>query len=190
MTLRQRILRKVYPFIMKLTGKTASVKLGDAAPNQPVYATPLRSLQDQPLALSAYAGKYLLIVNTASDCGFTGQYSELQQLANQFSDKLVVLGVPSNDFKEQEKGDAFEIAAFCQRNYGVQFPLAEKAVVKKGKSQHTLFQWLSNADLNGWNNQAPTWNFSKYLLDPTGKLVGYFDPGVSPLDIRITGLIL
>lgn len=190
MTLRQRLLRMVYPIIMKLTGKSATVKLGDAHPTQPIYSTPIRSLQDQPLSLSTYAGKYLLVVNTASDCGFTGQYGELQQLADQFADKLVVLGVPSNDFKEQEKSDAAEIVSFCQRNYGVQFPLAEKAVVKKGTNQHPLFQWLSDESLNGWNSQPPTWNFSKYLLDPSGKLLGYFDPGISPLDIRITGLIL
>lgn len=190
MNLRQRLLRMAYPLIMKLTGKSAAVKLGNATPAQPIYHTPIRSLQDQPLSLQAYAGKYLLVVNTASDCGFTGQYAELQQLADRYPDKLVVLGVPSNDFKEQEKGNAAEIVAFCQRNYGVQFPLAEKAVVKKTAQQHPLFRWLSDADLNGWNNQPPTWNFSKYLLDPTGKLLGYFDPGVSPLDIRITGLIL
>lgn len=186
MTIRQRLLKAIYPFIMQLTGGRARVKLGQAAPATPLYEIALTSLQQQPLPLSAYRGKHLLIVNTASDCGFTGQYAALQELADRYTDKLVVMGVPSNDFKEQEKGSAQDILAFCQRNYGVQFPLTEKAQVRKGAAQHPLFQWLSESNLNGWNDQAPTWNFSKYLIDPSGRLLGYFDPGVSPLDQRIT----
>jgi glutathione peroxidase len=126
-------------------------------------------------------GKKVLLVNTASDCGYTGQYEELQKLYEQYQNKLIVLGFPANDFKEQEKGNDEEIAQFCKINYGVTFPLIKKSSVIKGNNQNEVYQWLSNKNLNGWNDQQPTWNFTKYLVNEEGVLINYFAPAVSPL---------
>jgi glutathione peroxidase len=125
-------------------------------------------------------GKYILLVNTASDCGFTEQYAELQKLHIQHADKLSLVGIPSNDFKQQERGNDAEIVQFCSINYGVSFPLAKKTIVSKGVNQHPIYEWLSNSTLNGWNDQAPDWNFSKYLLSPDGHLLAYWGPAVAP----------
>jgi len=124
-------------------------------------------------------GKKGLIVNTARDCGYTDQYEDLQKLQDRFTDKLVVIGFPANDFKEQEKGTDEQIAAFCKRNYGITFPLSKKTAVI-GTEQNNVFRWLTQKNLNGWNEQQPTWNFSKYLVSEDGVLLNYFDPAVSP----------
>ena len=130
-------------------------------------------------------GKKVLLVNTASDCGFTGQYDQLQLLQEKYKDHLVVLGFPANDFKEQEKGSDEEIAAFCKINFGVTFPLMKKSTVRKGAHQNNIFKWLSDSTLNGWSNKQPSWNFSKYLVDENGQLVHYFDPSISPLSNEV-----
>lgn len=131
-------------------------------------------------------GHYVLIVNTASNCGYTGQYEELEKLYSTYKDKLAILAFPANDFKNQEEGDDAAIAAFCKLHYNIGFPLMKKSTVVKSADQNPVFAWLSDAALNGWNQQEPTWNFSKYLVDPDGKLMGYFDPAVSPLSSDIT----
>jgi len=113
----------------------------------------------------------------------------LQSLYSKDAGNLIIIGFPANDFKKQEKGSNEEIADFCKKNYGVEFPIAMKSVVIKGKEQHPLFQWLSDPTKNGWNKEAPSWNFSKYLIDEEGRLVGYYDPGVSPLGAEITHAI-
>jgi glutathione peroxidase len=100
-----------------------------------------------------------------------------------------VIGFPANDFKEQEKGNDHDIAAFCKINYGVTFPLAAKSSVVRGKQQNEIFKWLSDKKLNGWNDQQPTWNFSKYLVDENGVLTNYFDPAVSPASEEIKNAI-
>lgn len=128
------------------------------------------------------AGKKVLIVNTASDCGFTEQYAQLQQLQGKFKDSLVVIGFPSNDFKKQEKGSDEQIAAFCKIRFGVTFPLMQKTVVKKQPDQNSIYAWLSNKRLNGWNDRQPGWNFTKYLVNENGVLTHYFPHGMSPLD--------
>lgn len=137
------------------------------------------------LRLEKLQGKKILLVNTASNCGYTGQYDELQKLYKQFEGSLVVIAFPANDFKEQEKGDDAQIAEFCRVNYGVTFPLAKKSTVVRSPGQNEIFRWLSSPELNGWNDQEPTWNFSKYLVDEHGTLVKYFDPGVSPLSKEV-----
>ena len=119
-------------------------------------------------------------MNTASDCGYTPQYNDLESLYKEYKDKLVVIGFPANDFGEQEKGDDEKIAQFCKANFGVTFPLAKKSTVIKSPDQNNIFKWLSDEKLNGWNNQPPKWNFSKYLVNENGVLVGYFDSSVSP----------
>lgn len=126
-----------------------------------------------------------MIVNTASNCGYTNQYAELQKLSERFNEDLIVIAFPANDFKEQEKGTDEEIAQFCQVNYGISFPLAKKSKVVKGNGQNKVFQWLTHKELNGWNDKEPSWNFSKYLIDEDGNLSHYFDPAISPLSEQV-----
>ncbi|WP_460621628.1 glutathione peroxidase [Hymenobacter tenuis] len=140
----------------------------------------------QDLSFDDLKGKKVLLVNTASNCGFTNQYEELQQLSERYADKLVVLGFPANDFAEQEKDDDSAIQQFCQVNFGVSFPLMKKSVVVKQPNQNPVYQWLSNPQQNGWNEQAPDWNFSKYLISENGQLTHYFGPAVSPLSEEVT----
>jgi glutathione peroxidase len=188
MTFRQRFLKLLYPFIMRLSRSTKGRVLR-APQNRERHAIPPMDLvQNNGTTLSTerFKGQKTLLVNTASDCGYTGQYENLQKLADRFGTRIQVIGIPSNDFKEQEKANDDQIAAFCTRNYGVEFPILRKAQVLPGKEQHPLFQWLSQAQANGWNTQAPEWNFSKYLLNEEGQLEAYFGPAIDPLDPEIT----
>lgn len=132
---------------------------------------------EEPLPLSQFKGKLLLIVNTASKCGFTKQYEGLQALYDKYKDKgLVIIGVPSNDFGKQEPGTAEEIASFCKLNYGVTFPMASKQVVT-GPEAHPFYKWAH--ETLGFAT-APKWNFHKYLIDSNGKLVDYFNSNTAP----------
>lgn len=182
MTTRQRILKKLYPLVMglgKLTGKNHTLT-GNEKSITSVYEIKITLNDGTLLDLSAYKGKKVLIVNTASDCGYTGQYDALESLFRKEKDSLMVIGFPSNDFGNQEKGDNQTIAAFCKKNYGVTFPLAEKSVVIRSDAQHPLFKWLSDPKQNGWNKQVPTWNFCKYLIDEEGNLVRFSDSNAEP----------
>lgn len=194
MTLRQKILVIFYPWLMPLTRffGNSGRRLKNTVhgqPKWPVYRLSITLSNGQHLPLAEFAGKKLLFVNTASDCGYTKQYAELQQLYERYRDKLMVIAFPANDFKEQEKGTDEEIARFCQINYGVGFLLAQKTSVVKGPAQHPIFHWLTDKELNGWNDQEPTWNFSKYLIDHHGNLMYYFDPSVSPLEKEVIAAI-
>lgn len=185
MSARQSILKKIYPALTGITrlfgvNNRSLVKDVPVEPATAIYDIPFELINGDTTTLRAYRGKKLLLVNTASDCGYTAQYEELQKLWQQHKENLVVVGFPANDFKGQEKGSNDEIASFCKKNYGVDFPLAAKVTVVKGEEQHPIFTWLSDPAGNGWNKEAPAWNFSKYLLDENGRLIGYFDPGVSP----------
>jgi glutathione peroxidase len=185
MTLRQKFLRLVYPIFTwfgRATGKRSKVFTNElkAEPEQSLYNLSIDLNNGQSVPLSNYKGKKILFVNTASDCGYTDQYDELQKLYEAKKDKLVIIGFPANDFKEQEKGTDEEIAQFCKINYGVTFPLAKKSSVKPGEDQNPVFQWLSDKNKNGWTNKKPTWNFSKYLVNEEGVLINYFDPSISP----------
>lgn len=131
------------------------------------------------MQFASLKGKKVLLVNTASDCGYTNQYEDLQKLYEQSNGKLMIIAFPANDFKEQEKGDDSQIAAFCKINFGVTFPVAKKSSVK-GHNKNNVFDWLSDKNKNGWNNKQPSWNFSKYLVDERGVLTHYFDPAISP----------
>jgi glutathione peroxidase len=181
MTIRQKILRTFYPLLTVLTRKNAlSLKAPEGvAPAKSIYDLNVDLIDGNKMPLSALKGKKIMFVNTASDCGYTGQYDELQALHVK-DPSLVIIGFPANDFKEQEKGDDHEIAAFCRRNYGVTFPLAKKSVVIKGAGQNEIFRWLSDKNLNGWNSKPPSWNFSKYIVDEQGRLAWYLDPSVTP----------
>ncbi|MBS1916360.1 MAG: glutathione peroxidase [Bacteroidetes bacterium] len=194
MTLRQSLLKSIYPvfiFLRKLSGSDSRNK-SNSFMKEPVvsfYSLKTNLNNGTEIDFKNFEGKKVLLVNTASDCGFTPQYEELQKLYTQYVDKLVVIAFPSNDFKQQEKGSDEEIAAFCEINYGVTFPLTKKSVVRKNGEQNNVFQWLSDKAKNGWNDQPPTWNFSKYLVDEKGTLLAYYDPSVSPLSNEIVTAI-
>jgi glutathione peroxidase len=134
-------------------------------------------------------GKKVMLVNTASACGYTNQYEDLQKLSEKFKDRLVILGFPANDFKEQEKGSDEEIAQFCKVNFGVTFPLMKKSVVKKTPEQNAVYRWLTDPARNGWNEQEPSWNFSKYLVNEEGTLTNYFDPSIEPMSKEVESAI-
>jgi glutathione peroxidase len=191
MSTRQNMLKSFYPVLTSVTrffGVNSKVVLPKnvSDPVTSVYTIPFELINGDTADFSAYRGKKIVVVNTASDCGYTGQYEELQKLYEQRKDDVVIIGFPANDFKQQEKGSNEEIASFCKKNYGVEFPLAMKTTVVKSADQHPIFKWLSDQKQNGWNEQAPSWNFSKYVIDEQGKLIGYFDPGVSPLGNEFT----
>ena len=130
-----------------------------------------------------------MIVNVASKCGYTPQYSGLQKLYEKYKDEIIILGFPSNDFLWQEPGKNSSIKEFCQTKYGVSFPLFEKVVVKKNKKQHEIYTWLSHKKLNGWNDKSPSWNFCKYLINEKGELINFFTSSVKPFDEQIISFI-
>ncbi len=187
MTTRQKIMKAIYPALMLFTKKKTGMTTATGKPEPPVsfYSLSVPSNAQQAYDFEQLKGKKVLLVNTASDCGYTPQYSELQKLYDQYKDRLVVIGFPANDFKEQEKGNDEQIAEFCKVNYGVSFPLMKKSSVVKGPEQNPAFQWLTDSAKNGWNNKAPEWNFSKYLVDENGVLLAYYAPSVSPLDSEL-----
>ena len=150
-----------------------------------VYDYPLTTIDGEKFDLNSIKGRKILVVNVASKCGYTYQYEGLQNLAEKYSDKLIILGFPANDFLWQEPAKNDKIKEFCSVNYGVTFPMFEKTSVKKSDKQHPLFTWLSNKNLNGWNDDAPSWNFCKYLIDEDGKLLEMFTSKVKPFDERI-----
>ena len=147
-----------------------------------------QSIDGKTVKMSDYKGKYILVVNTASKCGYTYQYEGLEKLHEKYKDKLVVLGFPSNDFLWQEPGNNEKIKSFCSLNYGVTFPMFAKIEVK-GKNKHQVYEWLTNPKLNGWNSSKPSWNFNKYLIDPKGNLVKHFGSKVEPLSEQIVNYI-
>lgn len=190
MTIKQRLLKSAYPFLMwvsglKNTSSKIKVNVNNIHPPVSIYAVKATLINDSQFSMASLKGKKILLVNTASDCGYTNQYEDLEKLYKKFEGKLVVLGFPANDFKEQENGTNEAIASFCTINFGVTFPLMKKSSVVKNAAQNEVFKWLSDASKNGWNNQAPVWNFSKYLLDETGGLTHYFDPSVPPLSEEV-----
>jgi glutathione peroxidase len=185
MTIRQQLLKKIYPLFMWLQQKSNSGKpVENKAMTRPAVSFHSLSVtlnNGRDLLFSMLQGKKVLLVNTASDCGYTHQYAGLQTLYEQAQGKLAIIGFPANDFKEQERGSDEEISQFCQVNYGVSFPIAKKAVVVAGPAQHPVYQWLTHPQQNGWNSKAPSWNFAKYLINEDGILTHYFGPAVSPV---------
>ena|SRR5688572_24789659 len=193
MTYRQKVLKAIYPVWMwwaKLTGKNAS-SLSNERKEPAVSFYSLRSTLNNgdPYDFSILKGRKVMLVNTASNCGYTDQYEDLQKLYEQNSSSLVIIAFPANDFKEQEKGSDEEIASFCKLNYGVNFPLMKKSVVVKSPEQHEVFKWLTDSSKNGWNNKQPSWNFSKYLVNEKGILTHYFGASVPPLSDEVLDAI-
>jgi glutathione peroxidase len=132
-------------------------------------------------------GKNVVILNTASSCGYTDQYADWEKFYQENKEEWVVLGFPCNQFLGQEKGNNKEIATFCQLNYGVSFPLFEKSNVK-GKQQNPIYRWLTVDSLNGWNSQSPTWNFCKYIVDKKGQLLAFYPSKTKPGDLDFLNL--
>ena len=155
-------------------------------PSVSFYSLKDTSIDGSVFDFEQLKGKKIMLVNTASDCGYTGQYDDLQKLSETYKGKLVVIGFPANDFKEQEKGTDEEIAAFCKLNFGVSFPLMKKSSVIKGTDQNKVFEWLTDPKKNGWNKQWPSWNFCKYIVDEQGMLTNYFGSTIEPLGKEIT----
>lgn len=150
-----------------------------------LYDIKINSLQGKPINLKDFEGKHILFVNVASKCGFTPQYKDLEKLHQEYQNKLVVVGVPCNQFGGQEPGNANEIQEFCEVNYGVSFLMTEKIDVK-GQNQHPLYSWLTNKDYNDKKSSTVRWNFQKYLVDQKGKYVDYYYSITKPTSTKIT----
>jgi glutathione peroxidase len=148
-----------------------------------IYDFKMKSLDGKEIDFAQFKGKNLLIVNTASKCGFTYQYEDLEKLHDLYGDKVTVLGFPANNFLWQEPGNSEEIASFCQRNYGVSFQMFDKISVR-GSDKSPLYKWLTAK-----SGKSPSWNFCKYIVDKAGNVVGFFPPQVKPLDKEIVELV-
>jgi glutathione peroxidase len=163
--------------------KTVADKKAITPPS--LYEIAIHALDGKPIDLASFKGKYILFVNVASECGFTKQYKELQELSDCYAESLVVIGVPCNQFGKQEPGNASQIQTFCERNFGVTFLLTEKIEVK-GSKQHPLYQWLTKKEQNGRKSSSVKWNFQKYLIDKEGKFVDYYFSITKPMSSKIT----
>lgn len=194
MTWRQSLLKTFYPIIMlpgKLFGGASKGKMNTKHMQAPTdfYQLQFNLNNGETVSMEGFRGKKIMLVNTASDCGYTGQYAELEELYKKYKDSLVIIGFPANDFKQQEQRDDAAIAEFCKVNYGVTFLLAKKSSVIKSEDQNPVFKWLTDPAQNGWNTQEPTWNFCKYMINERGVLEAFFPQGISPLDNSITQLL-
>ena len=156
-----------------------------AATTASFYDFKMKTIDGTEFDFSTLKGKKVLLVNTASECGYTPQYAGLQELNEKYGDKVTIIGFPANNFGGQEPGSNSDIKGFCQKNYGVTFQMMEKISVK-GADMAPLYKWLSSKDLNGWNNDAPNWNFCKYLIDTDGQLLKFYSSAVKPLSEEIT----
>lgn len=173
---------------MKLVSSIQSVLSKMNKPEKQPTAMPhvaLNKLDGSPIDWDAFEGKFLLFVNVASACGFTPQYKKLQALYEQYADRLEIIGVPCNQFGNQEPGSAAEIQTFCELNYGVTFTLTEKVQVK-GSQMHPLYQWLTEKSANGVKSNSVKWNFQKYLVSPEGLLIDFYLSTTDPTSSKIT----
>ncbi len=134
------------------------------------YSFKVKTLEGKDFDFASLKGKKVMIVNTASKCGFTPQYKDLEELYEKYQDKLVIIGFPANNFANQEPGNARQIREFCTNNYHITFPIMEKISVK-GNDMHPLYKWLTSKNENGVMDSEVKWNFQKYLIDENGKLV-------------------
>ncbi len=148
-----------------------------------IYQFKINSIDGEPINLADFKGKKILLVNTASKCGFTPQYKELEELSKKYKNKLVVIGLPANNFGNQEPGEAEDIKAFCEKNFGVTFLLTEKVSVK-GEDINALFDYLTQAENPNFTGEVK-WNFEKFLIDENGKLINRYRSDVKPLSLDI-----
>ena len=152
--------------------------------SQNFHSLKINTINGEEFNFDQFKGKYVLVTNGASYCGYTSQYSDLQKLYEDY-DNLVVLATPCNQFGRQEPGSADEIKTFCESKYKTTFPITEKIDVK-GENQHVVYEWLTKKKFNQKDDYKVSWNFNKFLIDPTGKLISHFKSGVNPLSSEIT----
>jgi glutathione peroxidase len=177
----------VFAGLLVLSLATADEKGAKKVP--PVLDFKMKTLDGKEVELSKYQGKVILLVNTASQCGYTPQYKALQALHDKYAKQgLVILGVPSNDFGQQEPGTSEEIAEFCSKNYGVKFDLLEKVVVR-GADQVPLYKYLTSKETNPKFGGEIKWNFTKFLISRDGEVINRFEPGVKPESDKVTRAI-
>jgi glutathione peroxidase len=176
--------------IAGFTGVGQKLVINENHLDAPMSFYKLRAIANngEEICFERYLGMTVIIVNVASNCGYTAQYGELEALFRARKQKLVILGFPSNQFGGQEPGTDKDIAAFCKANYRVDFPLFRKAKVK-GRDKQPVYEWLTNPSLNGWNAQEPTWNFCKYIIDKNGRLQAFCSANVSPLSEEIRAFL-
>jgi len=172
---------------MKLLILLATLTLSTMVHNG-FYEVKINDINGEPFNMGSLVGQWVLVVNVASECGYTSQYEELQKLHETLGDKVAVIGVPSNDFGGQEPGSGEEIASFCKKNYGVTFPILEKVKIK-GDDPHPLYQWLTQKEKNDSKNSTVKWNFHKYLVAPNGHLIENFPSKISPMSEEILSYI-
>ena len=164
---------------------TGSIIAQDLKPVQTIYQYKVPALDGGSIDFSKYKGKKILIVNTASMCGYTPQYKELEELSKKYKDKLVVIGFPSDNFGGQEYGSDKEVKEFCQKNYGVTFPLTTRVDVT-GDKMIPVYKFLTSKAANGVLDASVKWNFNKFLVDEKGKVVAYYPSKVKPMGEEIT----
>jgi len=164
----------------------ATTKTTTAVTAKSIYDFKVEALDGGTIDFAQYKGKKILVVNTASKCGYTPQYEGLEALYKKYQDKLVIVGFPANNFGGQEPGTNTEIKEFCKKNYGVTFPMAAKVSVK-GDDTAPIFKWLTSKAENGVLDAEIGWNFGKFLLDENGHLIAYFPSKVTPMSEEITG---
>ena len=145
-----------------------------------IHKFKVEGIAGEEIDFARYKGRKIIVVNVASECGYTPQYQQLQELYEEFKDSVAIVGFPCNDFGGQEPGSNEEIKEFCTTNYGVSFPMAAKISIQR--RPHPIYEWLMNKSLNGSMDSAVKWNFHKFLLDEEGHLVNALPSGVSPLD--------
>ena len=170
----------MYPFIL-----LSSILFAFMPASKIIYDFKVPSIDGKTIDFAQFKGKKILIVNTASQCGYTPQYEDLQKLYDTYKDKLVIVGFPTNNFGGQEPGTNAEIQSFCKKNYGVTFPIAAKVSVKGGDI-HPLFKWLTSKSENGVMDATILWNFNKFLIDENGKWMQYFNSNILPMSDEIT----
>ena len=151
-----------------------------------IHGFKVEALDGSTIDFASFKGKKILIINTASECGYTPQYKDLEKLYETYKDKLVVIGFPANNFGGQEPGSNSEIKTFCTKNYGVSFPMAAKISVK-GDDMAAIYQWLTQKEKNGVLNAEIKWNFNKFLIDENGRMMYKFESSVTPMSEEITG---
>lgn len=182
----------IYRFLLLFRKKTIKSRPENCnLPLNPTsfYDFKLKLITGEEIDFNIFKGKKVMVVNTASACGYTPQYKELQLLYEKYKDTLIILGFPSNNFGAQEPASNGDIFAFCTKNYGVSFPLYEKSDVK-GSAKNPLYKWLTDKNQNGWNSQFPDWNFCKYLINEKGELMKFYSSSVAPFDNEILSKIL
>ncbi len=165
----------------QVASRTQAIKTSSTqnTPAMSFYDFTVNSLDGQPVSMAQFRGKKIVVLNVASRCGYTPQYADWERFYRENQEHIVVLGFPCNDFMGQEPGSAEEIAEFCQKNYGVTFPMFEKVHVK-GEAKAPIYRWLTDPQQNGWNSQEPSWNFCKYLINEKGELTHFFASKVKP----------